>query len=202
MALTAAAGALSTPSPTILQRLREETAQQHAALEAQLPLLDASLTRDVYRHLLGRFWGYYAPLEACMLGVLQRRAPDFDYAVRLKTPLLERDLEALGVAAGSLPRCASLPALADLPQLLGCLYVIEGSTLGGRLITQRLSGHLALRADSGGAFFSGYGAATPARWREFGAFLTTTALPLGRDEIIVAGANDTFRTFAAWLLRP
>jgi heme oxygenase len=202
VALEAAAGALAAGSPTILQRLRQETAQQHAALEARLPLLDGSLTRDAYRHLLGRFWGYYAPLEACLLGVMQRHALDFDYTVRQKTPLLERDLQALGVAAGSMPRCASLPALAELAQLLGCLYVIEGSTLGGRLITQRLSGHLALRADSGGAFFSGYGAATAARWHEFGLFMTATALPLGRDAMIVAGANDTFRTFAAWLLRP
>ena len=190
---------LPLPVTTLLPRLRHATSSQHALLESQLPLLDRTLTRDAYRQLLGRFWGYYAPLEQFVLSVIRRNAVAFDYEARLKTPLLENDLRALRLPAALLPRCANLPALAGVPQLLGCLYVLEGSTLGGRVITQRLVANLALQVDSGGAFFAGYGTATAGNWREFGTFLTETALPIGQDNLIVAGARDTFETFAAWL---
>jgi heme oxygenase len=123
----------------------------------------------------------------------------FDYAARLKAPLLESDLRALRLPAGQLPRCVNLPTLAGVPQLLGCLYVLEGATLGGRVITQRLAANLGLQAVSGSAFFSGYGTETAVRWHAFGRFLAETALQLDQDNLIVAGANDTFATFAAWL---
>jgi heme oxygenase len=190
---------LPLPVTTLLTRLRQETSHQHALLESQLPLLDRTLTRDAYRQLLGRFWGYYAPLEQFVLSVIRRNAVAFDYEARLKTPLLENDLRALRLPAALLPRCANLPALAGVPQLLGCLYVLEGSTLGGRVITQRLVANQALQADSGGAFFAGYGTATAVRWREFGKFLTETAIAIDQDNLIVAGAKDTFETFATWL---
>lgn len=205
---------LPSPSPsplpvhvaTLMTRLRQETSHQHALLESTLPLLDRTLTRVGYRQLLGRFWGYYAPLEELLLSVIRRNAVAFDYAARLKTPLLEDDLRALQLSAGPsqppawpLPRCATLPTLAGVPQLLGCLYVVEGSTLGGRLITQRLAANLALQADSGSAFFAGYGTVTSVRWREFGEFLTQAALVIDQDDLIVAGANDTFATLTAWL---
>jgi len=185
---------------TLLKRLRDETHGQHAALEAQLPLLDETLTREVYGRLLGRFWGYYAPLEELVLDSMHALVLSLDYSTRLKTPLLEIDLKYLGLRTRELPRCLVLPALAEVPELLGCLYVIEGSTLGGQVITQRLAAHLALNGDAGGAFFGGYGAATGSHWREFGSFLTATALVLDRDDAVVAGANATFRTLADWLL--
>jgi heme oxygenase len=193
-------GASAFANSPLLKHLRRETAGQHAALEAQLPLLDRSLTREAYGRLLGRFWGFYAPLEDRMLRSLQEHHLSFAYATRLKTPLLKTDLGYLGLWEPPLARCTVLPSLDDVPGLLGCLYVIEGSTLGGQVITQRLAAHLALGVNRGGAFFSGYGTATAARWRECGVFLTETASPLDRDEAIVAGANAAFRTFAQWLI--
>jgi heme oxygenase len=194
------AGAPAAAISPLLKRLRQETHGQHAALEAQLPLLDRSLTREAYVWLLGRFWGFYSPLEDRLIHSMRRHVLSLDYSTRRKTPLLEKDLGCLGMPQRDLPRCALLPALAEVAELLGCLYVIEGSTLGGQVITQRLAAHLALNGDAGGAFFSGYGAATGAHWREFGSFLTATALSLDRDDEVVAGANATFRTFADWLL--
>ena len=184
---------------TILERLRDETAHQHRSLEAHLPLLDPTLTRPMYAELLRRFWGYYDPIEEALLTAMQRGSMDFDYASRLKTPLLENDLNALGEPSFARLRCTRLPTLAMLPQLLGSLYVIEGSTLGGQVITRHLAAHLGLRPESGCGFFNGYGPATGPRWRSFRAFLTEAAGSLDQDDLIVAGANDTFETLEAWL---
>ena len=122
----------------ILKRLKEATGARHGALESRLPLLDAGMSRASYRRFLLRFWGYYAPLEAQLLALPCWNSMDFDYAGRHKTPRLVQDLRALGEPPGSIEgfaRCQHLPKLASLGQLLGCLYVIEGATLGGQVAT-------------------------------------------------------------------
>jgi heme oxygenase len=56
--------------------------------------------------------------------------------------------------------------------LIGTLYVIEGATLGGEVISRCLKSHLELGPDSGGRFFHGYGDAVVTRhnWQTFRSF--------------------------------
>lgn len=49
-------------------------------------------------------------------------------------------------------------------KLAGCLYVLEGSTLGGRVISDRLRSNPSLHADGALRFFSAYGDETYPRW--------------------------------------
>lgn len=118
------------------KRLKQATTARHASLESKLPLLDPAMTRDHYRDFLGRFLGYYAPLETQLLKAAQWGEIGFDYTERYKTPRLKQDLLALGSSnddIANIPRCADLPAIATTAELLGCLYVIEGATLGGEI---------------------------------------------------------------------
>ena len=186
----------------ILKRLHDETSVRHAALERQLPLLNPQLSRECYRCLIAKFHGYYAPLEERMLALPWWQEVKFDYAERHKTPRLEQDLTALGTTADGLaknPRCANLPALGVIWQALGCLYVIEGATLGGRVITRHLQASLGVTPECGGAFFAGYGAETGARWKSFGAMLGVVAEGRNGEDVIVASANRTFETMERWL---
>lgn len=186
----------------LLARLRVETAVNHAMLEAQLPLGEAPLSRATYHGLLLRFWGFYAPLERLLLrGPLQPQA-NFDYRERLKTPKLEQDLYDGGDTPDMLqraPQCDELPLLSTLPQVLGCLYVIEGATLGGQIIARRLQLSLGSTPGCGARFFSGYGADTGPHWKATGAFLADSAAALEQDDAIVGGANDTFHALGRWL---
>ncbi len=185
----------------MLKRLHDETSARHAALERRLPLLDPQLSRDSYRCLLTKFHGYYAPLEERMLALLWWEEINFDYVGRLKTPRLEQDLIALGGTADDLaknPRCGELPELAAISQVLGCLYVIEGATLGGRTITRHLKASLGLTPETGGAFFAGYGPETGPRWRAFAAMLSDVAERRSGEDEIVASANQTFETMGCW----
>jgi len=180
----------------ILKHLRSETQAHHSALESRIPLMDPALSLAGYRRLLARFYGYYLPLEARLVAWSKAEARGLDYAERVKVSELECDLIALGDTAGTiarLPRCAALPALTTEAEALGCLYVVEGSTLGGQVITRRLL------AENGVAFFNGYGAETGPRWKAFGAWLEERASQLDQDDAIIEGANETFRTLGEWL---
>jgi len=186
-----------------LKRLRQATSGRHRALECQLPLLDPRLSRASYHRIVSRFFGYYEPLEARLLSLPWWHEIGVDYAAeRRKTPRLESDLIALGETPeglARLPRCAALPAVASIPQVLGCLYVIEGATLGGQLISRHLQAHLGLTPVSGGAFFNGYGVETGRRWQAFGATLTALVQRTGGEDDIIESANDTFATIDEWL---
>jgi heme oxygenase (biliverdin-IX-beta and delta-forming) len=106
-------------------------------------------------------------------------------------------MAALGVGAeeiARIPQCAELPELVTIPQVLGCLYVIEGATLGGQIITRHLQANLGITPETGGAFFAGYGVENGARWQAFGAMITAAAERFGGEDEIVASANRTFET--------
>jgi heme oxygenase len=189
----------------ILKRLKLATNASHTALESQLPLMKSDLSRDEYRQFVSRFFGFYAPLENQLLAAPFWQTLAFDYHARQKTPRLKQDLLSLGSSPESLavtPQCTDLPEVTTPGHLLGCLYVIEGATLGGRVITRHLQNQLGLTPESGGAFFDGYGAETGSHWKAFCTMLSKNAGHLGdegRHDAIVAGANRTFETLTNWL---
>jgi heme oxygenase len=189
----------------ILKRLRHETSEGHAALEQRLPLVDPKLSREGYREILKGFYGYYLPLEMRLIGSPAWEEIGFDFVERRKVPRLEKDLVALGRMQGELarlPQCAELPELVTIPQVLGCLYVIEGATLGGQIITRHLQANLDITPETGGAFFAGYGGETGARWQAFGAMITAVAERVGGEDEIIGSANRTFETLELWLCPP
>ncbi len=187
----------------MLKSLKAVTSTRHAALERRLPLLDADLSHATYLQLIQRMYGFYAPLEAQMLAIPWWGTVDFDYTLRYKTPQLRQDLLALGDTEpriAALPCCERLPLLTNPAQLWGCLYVIEGATLGGQIIIKSLNTHLGLSATSGASFFDGYGPQTGARWKAFCAALSAQGdqAPGGPDAMLHS-ANMTFDTLSEWL---
>jgi heme oxygenase len=183
--------------------LKAETAHLHAQIEGVVPLLRPSLDRDGYRAYLARLLGYQGPLEARLAAFGHAwHEHGLHFEGRRKAALLVRDLGALGLTAlelGALPECTALPPLCSLDEAWGCLYVLEGSTLGGQFIQRTLGPKLRLSPGDGLAFLGGYGAETGARWNEF-----TTALDRfdasGCDRgAVLRGACDTFATQMAWL---
>ncbi|MBC7786130.1 MAG: biliverdin-producing heme oxygenase [Methylophilaceae bacterium] len=192
---------LPLPLP-ILERLKLGTRARHVALESRTVLMDKDLSHTNYHQCLQRFFGYYVPLEKRMLASPAWHEIEFLYNNRNKTPQLVQDLCELGFkqhVLDALPRCNRLPELVTAAQLLGCLYVIEGATLGGQIITKHLSARLDITPESGGSFFAGYGHQTGSHWKAFGAGLTAFATQVGSDEEIISSANSTFKTLDYWL---
>ncbi len=95
--------------------------------------------------------------------------------------------------------CEKLPDIRTAAQAFGCIYVMEGSTLGGKIIYNTLKKQLDLDKMRGASFFYGYGPETGIRWKTFGESLQTFATGSGADEEIIAAANDTFLKFEQWM---
>lgn len=185
-----------------MQRLKRDTQVHHEQIERLVDLPSRLRSREAYRAVLIQFYGFYAPLEASLWQVEGLALALGDVAARRKADLIARDLLALGVRPGelpALPRCADLPALPDAAHALGCLYVLEGATLGGQIIVRQLAAGPGVTADSGGAFFSGYGRETGPMWRSFGVGLAAYATTPEREAGIVAAAGETFCALDRWL---
>lgn len=175
-------------------RLRAHTAVAHAALEARLDLERVATELPRYIELLRRFLGFYHPLE-------DRLARSAVHPLIERAALIERDLRALGAAPRSDgPVCRALPILDTPARAFGCMYVIEGASLGGQVIERRVSAALGLSAQRGAAFFHGLGPGTGRRWTQFLAALA--AFGDARPELdndVLGAAAETFHALGAWL---
>ncbi len=190
-----------------MERLKAETAAEHRRLEDRLNMAQALETREGYQRLLAGFYGMYEPLEDLLGQGLEDVGLDAELgweAQRLKVPLLYQDLQALGASAeeiAALPRCDDLPALATKADILGCLYVVEGSTLGGQVISKMIRARLNLGPEDGAAFFSGYGSATGERWRQVCGVLEAHTTDEAAATETINSAKSTFEAFERWLTR-
>ena len=148
--------------------------------------------------MLEQFHGFFWPVEARLRAVEGWGEHGVDIAARCRAALLEADLRTLGVeTTESLPACWELPDLADLASGFGCLYVLEGSTLGGQYISRHIRTTLGVTPETGGRFFHGYGERTGAMWRQFGEAVTAYAVEPETKDRVVAAAVATFRRIFA-----
>lgn len=119
---------------------------------------------------------------------------------RERSALLRSDLSALGMAVELDSTGTVAPQLAGSPcQLLGVLYVLEGSTLGGRMVARLLLNNLGITSTTGSSSFNPYLTETRSRWVVFSRLLDAWA----RDHAaVVAAACETFSFYDAWILNP
>jgi heme oxygenase len=183
--------------PPILPRLRQETAQSHRELEDTVQIARALENEASYRRLLEVFWGFYAPMEELLSEGHEWELQGIDFEKRRKAGWIKEDLQTLGLdPTGNLPVCGHLPAVNQNDLAMGSLYVLEGSTLGGRHISAMLQGS-PISANAR-RFFRGYGEETGTMWKQFCSSLEWYA-ERGDHENIIRGADATFRSLQQWI---
>ena len=188
----------------ILAKLKEATKAQHDNLENTVNVMDNLFSLEDYKTLLTKFYRFYAAIEP-KVAANDLRVADFDFIVRRKLPLLEKDLKALGTFENVQKEVAlweDLPALDSVAAAFGSLYVMEGATLGGQVIMRHLKQHLDITPENGGAFFNSYGAEVGPMWKSFCATATQFAEANQDDETIINAARETFDSFAKCFSAP
>lgn len=187
-----------TDDGDVLRRLRTGTADEHAAVEQALDLLDADLTAGRLAAVLARMHGFWLAAEAGLdawAAAEPAAAAGVRWADRRRAHVFAADLAALG--AGPAAQRPELPSLPDTDAALGRLYVLEGSTLGGVFIDRHLAGLPQLAGTSLRAF-SPYGDRTGAMWHGFRSATRAHVAAGGDAGRVVAAARQTFTALGAW----
>ena len=177
----------------IVSRLRQETRPAHDALENaefNQALRAGTVSSENTSRFLARLYGFVVPFEEHLRAHSAWFGPEWELPRRYRSHLLRQDLPQ----AAALPLAAELPPLHTWPQLLGALYVMEGSTLGGQVIARQL-------AKTGIAvpvYFSNRAEQTGPLWKSFVQLLTAAVTPEIADEV-VASASLTFQCLHQWI---
>lgn len=184
-------------------RLRIATGPAHQALEDSLDWRMRVSTLPGYRALLERLYGFHAAWEPAIGAAL---ADEPFLAPRRRLSRLAADLDHLGLAPGALaalprpgrPGGAGGPILEGPAAATGALYVLEGSTLGGKVIGRHIAA-LHGFSEAGLAYYRAHGAAAGSMWAAFRARLESFADDPAAEAALTGAAVTTFAAMRAWL---
>lgn len=185
-----AGGVASIP---IRQALLSATGEVHERLHHHPGLAavqSGSIDTRGYTRLLARLYGFHEPFE------LEARL------VPTRSVWLENDLAAFGIGPeqlSTLPRCSGFPDLSSDEAMLGALYVVQGSALGGVALARGLEGLVGHGALDGRRFFNGHGSRTGDAWRTYLHRLSNASHASEHRATIIATALATFALFEQWI---
>jgi len=200
-----------TAATGLIVALRLATAATHQAVEllpGMVRLTGPDPSPADYRRYLRLMARVYGTLEPSLYAALSAPgAPGASAADRRSPGLAAERIAALGLRPKFPALCADLamhglapPAVApdllsppDLNTALGGLYVLEGSTLGGRVVARHLRKHLGDPLP-GATFLDFHGDQAVAHWKRLGLVLDGLAADgLIDPDCVIAGACAVFQ---------
>ena len=93
-----------------------------------------------------------------------------------------------------------LPGITNEDEAIGALYVLEGSTLGGKIISAMIKKVLIDADDSILSFYNGYGEESEKMWSSFTNAMNEHSKGEEQSRTITEAAKETFVKFKAWAL--
>ena len=182
----------------IVARLRHATGEAHGRLEERLDIVQRVRCPGDRQALVERFLGLHKGAERALAPMLHT-VEGLDFPARQRAGLIEADLAALGGNKRASVAVCPIDHIKSRAEALGFFYVLEGSTLGGKVIRRELA---ALGQDATGlSFLDPYGAEAGERWRSFLAVLRREC-PSAEGNLAdeaVGGAVSAFRHAEDWL---
>ena len=176
-------------------RLKKETADMHKRLEnhpLSRALMHPQLSTQDYVIYLKKMGSVMSFCEMNIFPAVQHIVPDLHE--RKKTQLIKDDLEYFSAEKEPATNNYEPFNKTSLPFALGYLYVIEGSTLGGRIILKHIQTRLDIDGERGGSFFAGYKEGTSIKWKNLLQNLSDYILDNRCEEETIAGAKNAFST--------
>lgn len=184
----------TSENQAFLQKLRTATAQSHTALE-ELPVSKSIIKPEVsnqeYINYLTLMYNVVKDTEENIYPIIEHIFEDL--GERKKTHYLENDIKKLGakLPEGKTP-LTSTGFNASPGFAVGVMYVIEGSTLGGRVIYKNINSSLGHTEEDGASYFAGYGNTTGSHWKKFLEKFTTYTIDNNCEAEVLAGADYAF----------
>jgi heme oxygenase len=187
----------------ILAKIREKTIGFHDDFTSWANnIFNGTITKDQYKFVLKTFYGFYYPLEQKIEAPEEWEKIDFNIEGRRKALLAVKDLKVLGVSdqeINEIETCNDLPEVNNLAQALGCMYVLEGATLGGQLTANKLKEIFDFTPENGASFFSSYGENVRPMWKSFGDLINRYSDENKIEDPIVNASHETYFKLNDWL---
>ncbi len=179
-----------------LKALKHGTATAHQALEdlpLSLAVIHPSVTKQDYTNYLLHMLAIVAELEQQIFPLIADQIQDVDK--RRKLSWIVADLELLESLPpiNSKSRVFPEPAAVSVAFGIGMMYVLEGSTLGGKFIGKNIRQALGYDASNGARYLAGYGADTGSMWKQFLADMVSFEQSGDDGNEIIEGANAAFQ---------
>jgi len=179
---------------TFLEHLRAHTADSHKNLESlpvSVSITSPNVTAEAYAHYLNLMSDVIKDTEDHIFALLENIFPDLEE--RRKSQLLDADLAFLNYTKTNFSKpFTNTISEFSIPFAMGILYVVEGSSLGGRFILKNLQSALGYE-ENGVTYFNGYGNKTGSSWKNFLNILTSYEATHNNGDQIVAGADFAFK---------
>jgi heme oxygenase len=194
---------------SIMSRLKTETRDLHSHAEGrvlQQRIASGNVDRKTFAAYLGQLYHVHRALESALESSREAHPSVAALATddRMRVPDLHRDLEfydvhphaiEAGVAATRFQSQIDTIMNSNPTALLGALYVLEGSTNGGRFLAKSLRKSWGLAGD-GLSYFDPYGDEQPQRWAAFRRDMDEASFEATDEEAIVEMAKKTFLAIA------
>lgn len=111
-----------------------------------------------------------------------------------KSPRLLKDLDQLGVTCAPTPKLREMFRVINRAEALGAAYVVEGSALGGMMISRQIANCPALANIQNHHFFNG-DRENVKSWNAFSKFLKKQEFTALEEIQVIDKAKDTFVFF-------
>ena len=184
-----------------LTNLRQTTANSHKQLEENYysnAIQESSVTLHNYQTYIAKLYGIILASENDVFPVLTSLISDIGQ--RYKADFIVNDLTNTGIPISEVK---DLPVynftVSSTAQALGIMYVLEGSTLGGKFLYKHINKILGLNAENGASYFWGYGQQTGPLWNNFITIVSNYAVEKNCENEIIASAVQTFSNIDLWL---
>ncbi|MEO7320345.1 MAG: biliverdin-producing heme oxygenase [Nitrosospira sp.] len=191
-------------SQSLRDELRAATQLHHNAIENTIDLMRPDITMADYVGYLCKFYGYYSVLE---LRLIKGDLSFCDKALKLdgrrKVERLESDICKLcgWKSLEKIPLCQLSPLISNATDVVGCSYVIEGSTLGALIMYRHLHNCLGVTENNGASFIYGYGESTGAQWKRFVEGIEAMTFDVRQRKACIEAAISTFETMGNWFTK-
>jgi heme oxygenase len=183
-----------------LQSLKSGTADLHRQTESSrlsVALMSENLSEKIYSDYLLRMKDIVEYYEAMVFPSLTNIIPDIEQ--RRKLQLIKNDLAFLQVDTAENSVQFSLPPASSTSHLLGYMYVLEGSSLGGALIYKHVSSKINISEQEGGEYFTCYQSQLSSKWKSFIDILSDHGISQQNAPEIISGARIAFESISKHL---
>ncbi len=184
----------------MLKYLKENTTQIHNELEQNnlaKKIMDHSISHQEYRDLLLQNYLFYYTVETEALRKAETLTPAMQsFVASKKSDQLALDLQSLGIDSEEIEQVQKLDfKLKTESEILGAIYVSEGSALGGMMIRKQVPKCPALDDVKNHHFFNPNAANPLDRWKTFKANVESYDQEKLNKEEALSAAIKTFKLF-------